>query len=295
MFFFTQNKAIFSEDEKLYFLLPPEVYDNYLPSGKNYLIPEDERIAPLLKRARSYEEKHNSRQASKYYLLASKRTKNRAAVPYLLFKYCTLQDDLASSVECLESIVRDHPDFPLVQGVWYEIAVYQFTAGKYEAALKALEEIVRLEGEKGRVLTPYVYTFTGIIRSTKGEYNEALNSYVQSLLILSSMHDERREGSIMRNYLEIARCLLELGRYDEAEALLLRVFGTSSIPLIQAEALLLLGMVYERGGKVIPASAAYSLLVNRYPHTLQSFKASDSLKGLGKSKAEYAGYLISGI
>ena len=292
---FHLNESLFADEEKLYFLLPPEVYESYLPSGKNYLVPEDERTAPLLKRARSFEEKNNSRQASKYYLLASRKTKNRAAIPFLLFKYCTLQDEIVPSIECLENIVHNYPDFPLIQGVWFEIAVRQFGIRRYEAALESLEEIVKSEGEENRIFTPYVYTFMGIIRSIKGEYNEALNSYVQSLLLLSSMPNERREESIMRDYIEIARCLMELGRCGEAEALLIRIYGTSRLPVLQAEALLLLGEIYEREDEIIQAAAAYSRLIDEYPDTLQSIKASGSLKRLGKSKEEYAGYPFSGI
>jgi tetratricopeptide (TPR) repeat protein len=292
---FFLNIAYSANEEEPYFLLPPEIYESYLPSGKSYLIPEDEKTASLLKRARIFEEKHNYRQASKYYLLASRKTKNRAAIPFLLFKYCTLQDDIDASIECLESIVNDYSDFPLIQGVWFEIALRQFGSRRWEAALKSLEEIEKFEGEKNRVFTPYVYTFMGIIKSIKGEYNEALNSYVNSLLLLSSMHDERRVGSIMRNYIEIARCLIELGRYGDAKALLVRIYGTSSLPVLQAETLLLLGEVCEREGEIIPASAAYSRVIEDYPDTLQSLKASGSLGRLGKSKTEYAGYPISGL
>src|SRR3989304_4256995 len=66
--------------------VPQDLYDRSFPQGGLCGIAEGPRAAPLVRRARAYEEKKQWRAAGNTCALPYKRAGKGAAAPYLLFK-----------------------------------------------------------------------------------------------------------------------------------------------------------------------------------------------------------------
>jgi tetratricopeptide (TPR) repeat protein len=261
-------------------LLPQYITESYFPYGDLYLIPEDSKISGLTQRAALQEQRGNSRQASRFYYSAYRRIKDSEKAPYLLFKYCALSENLDSSVQCLEDLLQDHPSFPLIDAVRFELSKKYYVTGEYDSALPHLQDIIENEKIGGLLLTPYVFTFLGNIYGAMGRNDEAMEYYESSLDFFSSGKAEPEEPFIMANYLGISRSMVQVKNYEGVDDLLKRIVGSASITLFQQEALLQLARFYSVSGNLALAQAVYEKIILDYPDTLAALESKQRIGDL---------------
>jgi tetratricopeptide (TPR) repeat protein len=264
------------------FLLPPDIAHLYFPDGQNYLIPEGDNTAIVIGRARDFEMKKNYRQATRYYSIAYQRAKGTRAAPYIRFKQCSLEDSISSSIRCLTELINDYPDFPLINGVRFELAFRHYIGENYDDAMKFLGEIEENESGQTVIFTPYSHTFSGIIKARQGRYDDALFYFEHAL-------DGLRLGGVytsedyIKIYIEISKTLISLEKLGQAQDLLLRIYGTADSPILRAEALYQLAVAFGLDEQPQKASAAYLEISSKYPSSPFTPKAIKALNGLDQN------------
>ncbi len=264
-----------------YFLLPYALYSSFFPMSEEYQIPEEKKVEGLIRRAEGYEREKNYEQAVKYYFLAAKRATGSAASPYIRYKGCALEANGPSAILCLTQLIQEHPDFPLINGVRYELARRAFMMGDFDTALPVLAEIVESEADE-ITFTPYVYTFMGIIHHRKGEEEEALRNFERSIGLHRSVDGGSGER-FMQNYIETAKSLIDMEEYAQAEYLLVRIYGTAASADFQSESLFLLARLYGLNGSgALSASALYTI-VQDYPFSPFAPAARNELGDIEKA------------
>ena len=85
-------------------------------------------------------------------------------------------------------------------------------------------------------------------------------------------------------YLEMAKSLFALNRYEEAENLLIALYGTAPLAVEQSEALWYLGEVYRAQAAWGRAYASYRVLVEQYGGTPYSSRAQARLEELDENQ-----------
>ncbi len=262
-----------------HFLLPPDIADYYFPDGQNYQIPEGGNTAVVIGRARDFELKNNYRQAARYYSIAYQRAKGTRAAPYIKFKRCYLEDSISGSINCLTELIDGYPDFPLINGVRFELAFRHYIGENYSDAMKFLEEIEENESNQAVIFTPYTRIFSGIIKARQGKYDDALFYFELAL-------EELRSGGVytsedfIRIYIEISKTLISLERLGQAQDLLQRIYGTADSPLFRAEALYQLAVAFDLDEQPQKAHAAYLEISSQYPSSPFTPKALKALSDL---------------
>jgi len=263
--------------ERLSFIIPRELVDSYFPYSKGYAIPDTEKVSSYLRRARLYEEKGNIRQASRFYYLAYRRVADEPAAPYIRFKQICLIEDIDAAIKSLNELIDKYPTFPLINAVRFELALDLYLKKSYDRALKAAEAIIENENEGTQIFSPFVYIFTGTIRNTQKQYEKAIDDFMSSLTILSSLDCSEYEAQVMSDYIGIAGAYTGLKRFDEAKLILKKVFGSTSIPAIRELSLYMAAVMYGENGETEKASVLYNRIINDYPSTVYALKAQRAL------------------
>jgi len=279
--------------ENTYFLLPPEIINSYLPCSEYYLIPDEPRVTSVVARAQKYERAHNYPQAAKYYAIAFRRAQETPAAPYIHFKQCCFADTAEGSIKCLAEIIDSYPEFPLLNGVRFEIARRNFFIKKYQPAFHFLQEIEEDEKANNLIFTPYVYTFMGIIQNAQGNFEESLLYYRKALLLLSTAGDESLSREITGIYLESAKSLTAVKKYNESQLVLRKIIGTSPCPFVQASALSLLAHTYGLSGAHGHAWAAYQQLSEEHPSSPCALHAVKQIEDMKKSKIDHKPVMLT--
>ncbi len=277
------------------FLLPDEIVNSYFPGGDMYMIPDDQSISTLIERAESFENTNNFRQASRYYFLAYKKVRSTEKAPYIRFKQCTLLADLDLSISGLKEILENYHDFPLIDAVRFELSKRYFLKKDYESAAAHLKNIEDNEKEGSQIFTPYVYTFLGIINFKMKNFDGAVEYYSQSIEKLSAGDPSSGRKSIVSNYLELSRSLLELNEYEYIEDLLKRIIGSCQSNFLQQEAVILLAQFYRKKSTIENAYSAYYWLIQNYPGSLFAIKAREGIEELNINEDDFQPVIISGI
>ena len=265
-----------------YFLLPADIVQSYFPVSENFMIPDRDRVEQILKRAEDYERLKNFRQADRYYGLAYTKARDSNAGPYILFKRAFLKERAEESVRLLEEILSRHTDFPFLDAVRFEIARRYYISDDFKNAELRLQEI--LENETGGVLvfTPYVYTFLGILRQEEERYGEACVFLETAVDLLAEQANEEKSRFIVKNYLELSRCLLLQGKWEESRDLLRRIIGSATGPLLLQEAHMLLAESHRTHNDQASERSVYGSLLSSFPESLYAPRARDRIEELGE-------------
>jgi tetratricopeptide (TPR) repeat protein len=261
-------------------IVPADIARTYFPGSEGYLRPADGRLESLVERARYYESNGNFEQALRAYTMASRRAAGSPAAPYILFKQCSLEKDPERAAGCLSSIIETFPDFPLINAVRYELAFRRYLMQALSRALEILGDIEESEREEIPVLTPSALFLSGIIRAEQGEHTDALILYERSIESMQQTGVEDRAEFYAGLYLEIAKSLYALGKLDEAESLLLRVYGSAPTVLLRHEALFRLGLLYESRSDEVGAYSVYSILREEHPGSPFELQARRKLEAM---------------
>jgi tetratricopeptide (TPR) repeat protein len=280
--FFMLSAVMMRADEGGYFLIPEEITNSYFPVSDGYMIPEDENTSQIVQRAKSYEELKNYRQAARYYGFAYNRAPDSKAAPFIRFKQSFLTERSAEVIELLLGILERHPDFPYADAVRFELARRYFLQQEYDRSEQLLRQILENEEQGIGIFTPYVHAFIGILRQTEGRYEDAESFHEDAIELLASMNDGGKAPYIVRNYLEISRCLLSRNEYERAEDLLKRIIGTAQNPLVRQEAYVLLAESGSKSGNVGISMSAYRELSDKFPDSIYRGKAKKRMAELGQ-------------
>ncbi|MBN2325193.1 MAG: SPOR domain-containing protein [Spirochaetes bacterium] len=266
---------------EVYFLLPPDIVESFFPVSEHYMIPDRDRVEPILKRAEDYERMGNFRQAARYYGLAYTKTRDSNAGPYILFKQAILQERADESVRLLEEILVRHTDFPCCDAVRFELARRHYIGGDFKKAETRLLEILENEAGTVPVFTPYVHTFIGILKREEGRYHEACVSYEEAVGLLAQQATEEKSRFIVKNYLEMSRCLLLQDRWGESLDLLRRIIGSASEPLVLEEAHILLAGGYKAHDDPASERSVLVLFLADFPDSVYASRARSRVGELG--------------
>lgn len=269
-------------DEGGYFLIPEEIADSYFPVSDGYMIPEDENTSQIVQRAKSYEELKNYRQAARYYGFAYNRAPDSKAAPFIRFKQSFLTERSSAVIELLLGILERHPDFPYADAVRFELARRYFLKQEYDRSEEPLRQILENEERGIGIFTPYVHAFIGILYQAEGRYEDAESSHKDAIELLASMNDGGKAPYIVKNYLEISRCLLARNEHERAEDLLKRIIGTAENPLVKQEAYVLLAESGSRSGNIGLSMSAYKELSDKFPDSIYRGKGKKRMAELGQ-------------
>jgi tetratricopeptide (TPR) repeat protein len=299
--FFIATALLLHAEERTYSspVVPADIARTYFPSGEGYLIPADGRLESLVERARYHESNGNFEQALRAYAMASRRAAGTPAAAYLLFKKCALEKDPERAAGCLSTIIETFPDFPLINAVRYELAFRRYLMQAFPRAIEILGDIEESEREEIPVLTPSALFLSGIIRAEQGEHTDALILYERSIESMQQTGGEGRAEFYAALYLEIAKSLHALGQLDEAESLLLRVYGSAPTLLLRHEALFRLGSLYESRSDEVGAYSAYTILREEHPGSpfeLQARRKLETMEHVQLRAVEglYDGSILTG-
>jgi tetratricopeptide (TPR) repeat protein len=258
-------------------LVPADVAESYFPGGDRYLIPESDRTETLIARAREYEAAGSLQQAKKLYASAFRRAQGTPAAAYILFKQCTIEEDAEGALSCLSGIIDSYPEFPLIDAVRFEMAFRYYLGGRQDLALQYLSEILESERDGAPVLGPSALMFSGIIQGENGMYEEGLGLLSEALEAMGPGGGAAYEEVYTALYLERAKMLIALGDLEDAEDLLLRLYGTASSVLRRSESLWYMAQLFSLQNNATGAYTAYDLLVREYPETPFSVQAKARL------------------
>jgi tetratricopeptide (TPR) repeat protein len=280
-------------------IVPEDIARSYFPRGEAYLIPVDDKTRGLVERARYHETRGNVKQALKIYAMAYRRAAGAPSAAYILFKQCSLEEDCERATGCLSSIIKDYPAFPLIDAVRYELAFRHYLAKEFSRALEILDAIEESERTGIPVLTPSALFLAGIIRTEQEEHATALSLYEQSLESMHLTGSGDGAGFYAALYLEIAKAQRALGDLDDAEKLLLRVYGTAPSLMTRCEALWQLGVLYVTRSDIVYAYSAFATLSDRYPDSPFGLQAKRKLEtmeaaGLRDIEAVYDESILTG-
>ncbi|WP_169577931.1 tetratricopeptide repeat protein [Salisaeta longa] len=192
----------------------------------------------------------------------------------------------------IDSFATANPQSDLVARLRFQQAVATYQSGNTQEALREFQQFVRTSSNER--LVPAAYYYLGIINADRGAEDVAIN-YLNQLITSYPESDRRTEAGLrlgdiylanaqyeeaMRAYraaAEAARAnaelkgqarygeavaLLQLGRIDDAEALLQDVVGSAGGGPLAASARLGLGRVYEAQGRTEAALQAYRRVAN---------------------------------
>jgi tetratricopeptide (TPR) repeat protein len=237
--------------EEAFLPVPREMFERDFPQGGLYRIPDDPRVAPLVKRALAYEESKQWKAAVNAYTLAYERAGKGTAAPYILFKRCVLDDDLDRSIAGLKELLQTFPSFPRIDAARLELAGRLSHRKQYETALGVL-------GGVGGAFAPYAAALSGELNFKLGRYKQSLDSYERARGGLAESASPFNGLFLVRCYLGISKTLIARGddlAQETARELLIRIAGTPSHPYFQTEALALMKIVARAGEEPAPAVA----------------------------------------
>jgi len=266
-----------------FFLLPAEIIDSYFPQSSMYFIPDDPSYSTIIQRAALYEKRHDFRQASKFYLMAYNKAKGTEKAPYLLFKQSVLLENAQATISGLRDIIELYPSFLLIDAVRYELAIRLYMNEDYDRATEFLQEILEHEESGVMIFSPYVWTFLGIVSSAQGDFDQSIEYIRSSLEVITRVGVFQKEQLSIRNYLELAKAMIELEEFEHLHDLLTRILGTAFLEVHQQEALLLLAKFYELSGMEAHAFWTYSQLSQQFPSSIFSLKAEESADRLSEA------------
>ncbi len=274
--------AIHAAGQEEYFLLPPDIMQSYFPVSENFMIPDRDQIEQILKRAEDYVRLKNFRQADRYYGLAYTKTRDSNAGPYILFTQAFLKERAEESVRLLEEILSRHADFPFSDAVRFELARRYYIGGDFTNAELRLQEILEHEAGSVPVFTPYVHTFLGILRQEEERYDEACVFLEAAVDLLAEQASEEKSRYIVRNYLELSRCLLLQGKWEESRDLLRRIIGSATESLLLQEAHMLLAEGHRTHNEPASERSVYGSLLASFPESLYAPRARARIEELGE-------------
>jgi len=249
-------------------LIPAEIMDVYFPEGKNYVVPEDSRIARYVKKAKEYESENNHGAAARYYITAYKRIKNSAMAPFLMFKYASLQSNIRISINALKSLIDEYPDFSLINGARFYLAEKLYLTRNYTEAGIYLKDIIEDEKKGGNIFTPFALRFLGILSVKDEKWGNAEEYFKNSIILILESRTPEYRYYLLKDYIDLSLCYTAKGERDKAERILLTVYKMSDFEDVRIEALYRLFEMYKNGGKEDLSSKVAGVLITDYPSSL---------------------------
>jgi MoaA/NifB/PqqE/SkfB family radical SAM enzyme len=145
--------------------------------------------------------------------------------------------------------------------------------GDYEKALRELQGV-----RQGQVDYYYALALSGYVRSRQGDMEGAGNDLEKALQVSRKLPDA---------HLHLARVRLQQGRLDAALEYALQA-RERVVPeeRIEAQVLLLLGLIYACQGRMLPAYRVYSRLARLPQPSREGMALPDSLDGARRSLSE---------
>jgi tetratricopeptide (TPR) repeat protein len=282
------------EEEAFFpFFLSPDRGACGPPGSLDMPVHPDPRVQALVERARSLERAGRRRQAARAYHVAYLRSAGSDAAPYLLLRYCCLDEGAEGSTGCLRRVLEEHPRFTRRDEVLFELGRRLYLTGRPE---QALETLARVDSGAGSPqVAAAARALSGVIVREQGDAGRALRELAAAIDLLAGWSagetgsdegaaqdggPEQPGGLFSRLYLEAARCM-EAGD-PRLRPLLLGVAGTAPEPLVRAEALFMLGELRLEEGERADAAGAFRLLVDSHPASPFTPAAGRALAELGE-------------
>ena len=248
-------------------ILPMEIIDVYYPFGAKYKIPENDVTSKYLKKAYSFEKSGSLNQAYRYYSYAYQRVRNTPQAPYILFKRAYTITDERTFIKELKNILKEYPNFPLIDAVEFEISSYLYLKNHLDEAMKFIDSIIQRDDSP---FFPYALTLKAGIYYKEKAYERSINYFFKSISKLKRIISGSgiNEQQLMTNYIGLAKCYLEENNYKESEVILRKVYGTTTINNIKEKALFYLFYLYKYMNEDDLAKVCYFKLNRQFPNSI---------------------------
>lgn len=150
-----------------------------------------------------------------------------------------------------------------------------YARGMWDTALKEYQAFLAVNADRKEDLPLVYFRIGGSLRSL-GRTNEAMEAFQKAYAVAASGEYHDRAG------LSIADIREQAGDVDGEIQILKEIIGGSPIPELAAASRYMLGMIYEKQGKIREASASYEAVITQVPDNVYVSYAALALAGLDR-------------